>query len=115
MGCHVPIGTSDVHIACPMENLLMVLVIACCLPHTTHTELQNNFIFPDVKWKGVLSATVPCFIAEMGGEHLHSPFLLPTGQTLPSPLQHRAGGDQWKAKVRGMRAAWLPWPGVWQT
>lgn len=43
------------------------------------------------------------------------PCLLPRGQNLPSPLQCRAAGDQWKAKVWGIKAAWLPWPRVWQT
>lgn len=60
---------SDIQISCPRENLLMVLGIACWLPYTTPTELQNHFVFPEEdKWKGVLSATIPCFIAEIGDE-----------------------------------------------
>lgn len=74
---HQPVWWPD---CCPRENLLVVLVIACYLSPTILTELQSHFIFPEnVKWRGLLSATSPCFIAEMRDEQLYSPLLLPRG------------------------------------
>lgn len=103
MGCYVPISMSDVQIGCLRENLLMVLVIVCWLPHTTLTELQNRFVCPeDVKWRGVHSAIISCFIAEMRDEQ-HT-LTIPASSfqrskpSLPTTMQ----SSRWSVESKGL-------------
>lgn len=75
--------------------------VSDCLPvpHTNPTELCKHFISSEnVKWKGVLSA-IPCSIAEMRDEHLHSPpspevkALLPYKHVVSGKQRSGAGGQ----------------------
>lgn len=78
-----------------------MLATACWCPTKTQTqtELCKHFISSEnVKWKGVLSA-IPCSIAEMRDEHLHSPpspevkALLPYKHVVSGKQRSGAGGQ----------------------